>query len=65
MTSGCFGYILIHFILLSVSFSYYQILVTVVGFPLLGDHSLKEESPFSPSRTKYGHHSHKLMILDY
>ncbi|KAI5330742.1 hypothetical protein L3X38_020868 [Prunus dulcis] len=36
------------------------------GFPMLGDHSLKEESPFSPSRTKAedmhkGGHSSRLL----
>jgi hypothetical protein len=32
---------------------------------MLGDLTLKEESPFSPSRVKYGFHSSLLIIYIY
>lgn len=40
-----------YFFLLTIFF------LSVIGFPMLGDPNLKEESPFSPSRIKYCYHS--------
>lgn len=34
-------------------FSDEQLLVTITGFPMIGELNLKEESPFSPPRVKY------------